>query len=132
MPPPLILKPMGAYLSLHARLQRFELGDLEHALYEQRSLVRLKAMRGTVFLCSRHLAPLTFAATRAATVASDRRWLLANDEVYAHLAPKALATLDGQSMTAAELRTALSMTLSAACAPRSSRSRSPVSETTFS
>lgn len=99
--------PTTPYLSLHERIRSFSSADLDDAVYEQRSLVRLKAMRGTVFLMSRRLAPVVFAATRAATLASDRRWLGTNDEAYARLAPKVLAALAGQPSTAAELRKTL-------------------------
>ena len=99
--------PTTPYLSLHARLDGFACADLDDAVYERQSLVRLKAMRGTVFLWSRRLAPLAFAATRAATVASDRRWLGTNDAVFARLAPKVLGALAGQSLSVSELRKTL-------------------------
>lgn len=99
--------PSTPYLSLHARKRGFLSRDLDDALYERRSLVRVKAMRGTVFLWSLDLAPLVFAATRAATVASDRRWLGINGEDYERVAPRVLAALAGQSLTVAELRKAL-------------------------
>lgn len=99
--------PTTPYLSLHERILGFGFADLEDAVYERRDLVRLKAMRGTVFLLSRRLAPLVFAATRAATLASDRRWLGTNDEAYQRVAPKVLAALAGKSFTVAELRKTL-------------------------
>jgi hypothetical protein len=64
-------------------------------------------MRGTVFLFSRRLAPLVFAATRAATLASDRRWLAINADGYARLAPKVVGALAGQSLTVKQLRQVL-------------------------
>ncbi len=99
--------PTTPYLLLHERIRGFGFADLEDAVYKRRDLVRLKAMRGTVFLLSRRLAPLVFAATRAATLASDRRWLGTNDEAYARVAPKVLAALAGKSFTVAELRKTL-------------------------
>ena len=59
--------PASPYLSLHARMTALHAADLEQALYERRSLLRLKCMRGTVFVVSRELAPVLFAATRAVT-----------------------------------------------------------------
>ena len=79
--------PATPYLSLHSRIRDLRPADLDDASYGQRSLLRLKGMRGTVFLFSRGLAPLVFAATRAATLASDRRWLAVNEQAYARLAP---------------------------------------------
>lgn len=99
--------PATPYLSLHERIRPFDSTDLDDALYGRRSLVRLKAMRGTVFVVSRRLAPVVFAATRGATVASDRRWLATNEQAYARLAPKVLAALAGRSLTVRELRETL-------------------------
>jgi hypothetical protein len=99
--------PTTPYLSLFERVQGFASDHLEDALYERRDLVRLKGMRGTVFLFSRRLAPLVFAATRAATLASDRRWLAINADGYARLAPKVVGALAGQSLTVKQLRQVL-------------------------
>jgi hypothetical protein len=99
--------PTTPYLSLFERVQGFASDHLEDALYERRDLVRLKGMRGTVFLFSRRLAPLVFAATRAATLASDRRWLATNADGYARLAPKVVGALAGQSLTVKQLRQVL-------------------------
>jgi hypothetical protein len=99
--------PTTPYLSLFERVQGFASDHLEDALYERRDLVRLKRMRGTVFLFSRRLAPLVFAATRAATLASDRRWLATNADGYARLAPKVVGALAGQSLTVKQLRQVL-------------------------
>ena len=85
--------PATPYLSLRERVQCFLATDLDDALYGRRSLVRLKAMRGTVFVLSRRLAPVVFVATRAATAASDRRWLGTNEQAYALLVPRVLAAL---------------------------------------
>lgn len=64
-------------------------------------------MRGTVFVVSRRFAPVVFAATRAATATSGRRWLGTHEHAYARLAPKVLAALAGQSLTVRELRKTL-------------------------
>lgn len=99
--------PITPYLSVHERIPGFASADLEAALYERGDLVRLKSMRGTVFLLSRRLAPIAFAATRAATLASDRRWLRMSDLTYRRLVPKVLATLADRALTVSELRKTL-------------------------
>lgn len=99
--------PTTPYLSLQARMRGFRPLDLDDALYERGAVVRLKAMRGTVFVVSRRLAPLVFAATREATIASDLRWLGAHAQAYAVMAPRVLDTLVGRSLTVAELRKTL-------------------------
>ena len=96
----------GPYLSLHARLERFSRADLDRELYERRSLMRLKAMRGTVFVFTHELAPIAHAATRRLFVAPERRAVgLATGE-YQALAPALLDALRGRSLSAVELRVA--------------------------
>lgn len=67
--------PGTPYLSLHARIDAFTTDDLETEVYDRRSLVRLKVMRGTVFLLTHDLAQIAFAATSEVTLERDRRWL---------------------------------------------------------
>ena len=49
--------PVTVYLSLQARLTGFEVGHLEAALYETRSLVRVHGMRRTLWVTDRALVP---------------------------------------------------------------------------
>lgn len=95
------------YLSLHARLERFSRADLDGALYERRSLVRLKAMRGTVFVFTHDLAPIAHAATRRLFVDADRRVTGLTADEYELLASAVLRALRGRSLSAAEIRGAL-------------------------
>jgi hypothetical protein len=98
---------LSPYLSAAARLDSFRADDLDRELYERRSLFRLTCMRGTVFVVPRDLAPVLFAATRAATAGEARRWLeLAGDD-YRRWAPAVLDTLAGTTASAAELRAQL-------------------------
>ena len=98
---------LSPYLSAFARLGSFRAEDLDRELYERRSLLRLKCMRGTVFVVPRDLAPVLFAATRAATLSGDRRWLRVARDHYEHWAPRVLDALAGTALGAAELRTVL-------------------------
>jgi len=96
--------PETPYLSLHARVEGPVMDQLDRDLYEDRSLVRLKAMRGTVFVLTRRLATITFAATRQTTTERDRRWLGLDPDTYARWAPAVLETLADRSLTTAQLR----------------------------
>lgn len=98
---------LSPYLSAAARLDSFRPEDLDGELYERRSLLRLKCMRGTVFVVPQDLAPVLFAATRAATADRDRRWLSLAREDYERWAPRVLGALDGTAAGAAELRAQL-------------------------
>ncbi len=52
------------YLSLFNRIGQFSPDDLDQELYRRKSLVRIRAMRGTFFLFTRHLLPIAAGATQ--------------------------------------------------------------------
>jgi hypothetical protein len=52
------------YLSLFARVKSFKKEHLDQELYKKRSLIRLEAMRGTLFITSTDLAPTLYQATK--------------------------------------------------------------------
>ena len=61
------------FLSVHARAD-VEPGDVEHELYEKRTLVRMLGMRRTLFVVPRELVPIVYAAcTRTIAVRERRR-----------------------------------------------------------
>ncbi|MGH9271951.1 MAG: winged helix DNA-binding domain-containing protein [Ilumatobacteraceae bacterium] len=69
--------PATVYLSLWARLRPFTVADLEDALYERRSLLRLLAMRRTMFVVPVELAPVLQRSSTDALVPVERRKLVA-------------------------------------------------------
>jgi len=68
--------PATVVLSLRARLDPFAVSDLEDALYERRSLLRILAMRRTMFVVPLDLAAVMAAACTQALVAGERRTLV--------------------------------------------------------
>ena len=68
--------PATVVLSLCARLDPFAVGDLEEALYERRSLLRMLAMRRTMFVVPLDLAAVMEASCTQALVAGERRKLV--------------------------------------------------------
>ncbi len=61
------------FLSVHARAD-VEPEDVEHELYEERTLVRMLGMRRTLFVVPRELVPIVYAAcTRTIAVRERRR-----------------------------------------------------------
>ncbi len=52
------------YLSLFNRIERFSPDDLDEELYRRKSLVRIRAMRGTFFLFTQRLLPIAVEATQ--------------------------------------------------------------------
>jgi hypothetical protein len=109
--------PASVVLSARARLDPFTVADLEDALYERRSLLRMLAMRRTMFVVPLDLADLMQAACTRALVPTERRRLVTMLEsagvvdpaegVDAWLRRVESATVDalhaGGQMTASEL-----------------------------
>jgi hypothetical protein len=68
--------PATVVLSLRARLDPFAVADLEDALYERRTLLRMLAMRRTMFVVPLDLAAVMDAACTRTLVARERRVLV--------------------------------------------------------
>jgi hypothetical protein len=67
--------PVSPYLSLLARMTDFTRADLDTLMWESWSLVRIRAMRLTVFVFPHDLLEITTAATRHITAPLAARWL---------------------------------------------------------
>ncbi|HZD79493.1 MAG TPA: winged helix DNA-binding domain-containing protein [Actinomycetota bacterium] len=67
--------PSTVFLSAYARVQRFRTADMEDALYERRSLVRMLGMRRTLFVVPRDLAAVMDEACTKALAPGERRRL---------------------------------------------------------
>ena len=68
--------PATVFLSARARVTRFQRGDLERALYDERSIVRMLGMRRTLFVTTPELAAAIDAACTKALVPGERRRLI--------------------------------------------------------
>jgi hypothetical protein len=64
------------FLGLHARMQSVSVADIDRALYEDRSIVRVLAMRRTLFALRREDAVIPFAACSLRVAARERTRLL--------------------------------------------------------
>ena len=67
--------PVTVYLSVWARTSEFAPAELERALYDERSLVRVLGMRRTLFVVPRELVPVVHAACTRAIAARERKRL---------------------------------------------------------
>ncbi|MFJ8311705.1 MULTISPECIES: winged helix DNA-binding domain-containing protein [unclassified Streptomyces] len=65
--------PATVYLAVAARLKDPSVRELERALYEDRTLVRMLCMRRTMFVVPRELAPVVDASTARAVAARERK-----------------------------------------------------------
>ncbi|GGK12499.1 hypothetical protein GCM10011583_50700 [Streptomyces camponoticapitis] len=68
--------PSSVYVAIWARTNGGSVRDVEHALYEDRTLIRLLGMRRTVFVTTLDVAPVLQAACSDAVAARERRKLL--------------------------------------------------------
>lgn len=68
--------PVTVYLSSWATVGGFEVGDLEDALYQRRSLVRILGMRRTLFVVPIDLAVVIDSCCTRAFVPTERRRLI--------------------------------------------------------
>jgi hypothetical protein len=65
--------PASVFLSVQARVAGVTVADIERALYDERTLVRLLAMRRTMFVTPTATAPVLQAAASRAVAATQRR-----------------------------------------------------------
>jgi hypothetical protein len=65
--------PASVYLAARSRVADLAVADLEAALYDERSLVRMLGMRRTMFVVPRDVAPIMDAACTQALATGERR-----------------------------------------------------------
>ena len=100
------------HLALHARTRRIRPADVDHALYQERSLVKQLAMRRTLFVVDRDLLPAVLGSASARVAATQHRTLVRTVE-------RAGIARDGEEWVAAA-RTA-TLTLLAGSGPLPAR-----------
>jgi hypothetical protein len=95
---------------LRVRVSGFERSMLDRELYEQRSLVRVRCMRGTMFALPLDLLPVAWAATRHLVLNTSGSYLPSqglDTKSYEQCANRIEALLSTQAQSAAQLRSAL-------------------------
>jgi hypothetical protein len=98
------------YLSLFARVRDFEKKHLDQELYIRRNLIRLEAMRGTLFVVSTDLAPTLYQATKTPKphrLKRLQRWGIYESE-YKRLSKELYNILRKGGKTLSEIKRALS------------------------
>ena len=86
-------EPATVYLSLLARVDGLTVADVDHALVEDRSLVKQLAMRRTLFVFPRDLLPAAWGSASARVAGAERR-RMAKDVEKAGVARDGDAWLD--------------------------------------
>ena len=95
------------YLSLFARSRQFEKSDLDEELYERRTLGRIRCVRKTIYIHSRELISMVYAATASVAERASSRYLESrgvSTAAYEETSGAILELLEGNGMTAASIR----------------------------
>ncbi len=98
--------PATVYLSARARLEGFAVSDLETALYEERSLLRMLGMRRTMFVVPHDVAAIMDAACTKLYASPQRRRLIRmlEDQGITDDGATWLADVEAKTMAALETR----------------------------
>ncbi|MDF1596153.1 MAG: winged helix DNA-binding domain-containing protein [Acidimicrobiia bacterium] len=94
--------PVSVYLSAWARVDGFVAADLESALYERKSLVRMLGMRRTLFVVPTDLASIMDIACARQLASAERRRLVGmiEDQNVARDGNRWLSDVEGATMAA--------------------------------
>lgn len=95
------------YLSLFARMPGFEKGDLDQELYVDRSMVKMRCMRGTLHILTAEMAPMVHAATRAMVDRLSSRYAQFRGlgaERYPGVSQAIMEVVRGREMTPAQIK----------------------------
>jgi hypothetical protein len=106
--------PTGPFLSLFARCTRFKKEHLDHALYFEKSLGRMRCMRKTIYILPKSMMPIAHAATNQLVVNASRRYMEAQGvayDDYVKLSARILDLLIGREMTATQIKHAVRCSL---------------------
>lgn len=106
------------YIALFTRTRNFTREQLDNELYKKRTLVKIRCMRGTLYILHRELVPVAFSATKAAVEKLSVGFMeyrgISSTE-YERISQLVLKTLQGREMTMVQIKKELgiSLTLSA-------------------
>jgi hypothetical protein len=100
------------YLSLLARSRAFKRASLDRELYQSRTLVRIRCVRGTIYMQTRDWMAAYLAATRRRNLAQAEAYTRRagiSDHRYAALSAEITALLVGAALPASSIRRALGL-----------------------
>jgi hypothetical protein len=96
-----------SYLSLFARIKNFKKADLEKELYINRTLGRIRGMRRTLFIQTRHMIPIVHNATFKLSEKNFEKYMefhKVSMKEYQEISNKIIKILKGRELSAAEIR----------------------------
>jgi hypothetical protein len=102
--------PATPYLTLAARLPRFDATALDHALDDRRSLVRIRCMRGQMYMVRRDFVPVVHAVSSKQVVRYAREFAIergVTPDVYERISGEVLKACAEAPLSRKELRARL-------------------------
>ncbi len=98
------------YLSLYARTDNFKREKLENELFREKTLGKIRCMRGTLYIQSREMMPVVFSATKSIVEKISVRFAEYygfTGSTYAALSLKVSDMVKGRELTAAQIKAGL-------------------------
>jgi hypothetical protein len=95
------------YLSLFSRVLNFSQPDLDRAMYERRTLAKIRCVRKTIYIQPADWIPVFYAATASAVAGASERFMHARGvsrAQFERLRSEILEMLHGTEMTATQIR----------------------------
>jgi len=95
------------YLSLFARTRSFLREGLDEELYERRSLGKIRCIRKTLYILTREMIPIAYAAARRVVEKASKKYIEfrgVSPDQYEDASKTILAILKGREMTASEIK----------------------------
>jgi len=98
------------YLSLFARTRNFQKENLYEELYIKRSLGKIRCMRGTLYILTKEMLPIVYAATRRFVEKSSKQYVEfrgISSKEYERISQSIMNLLKSREMTASEIKKTL-------------------------
>ncbi|MFX0089788.1 MAG: winged helix DNA-binding domain-containing protein [Candidatus Hodarchaeota archaeon] len=102
------------YLSLFARTRNFNRIRLDEELYHKRTLGKIRCMRKTLFIITREMIPITYAATKGNVEKYSEKFLQSrgiSSLEYQKISKQIIKTLHHKEMSTSEIRKTLKTNL---------------------
>lgn len=102
--------PITPYLSLAARLPEFHPKELDHFLYDEPEMARIRCVRKTIYILNQQLIPIFHAATTGKVMKASEHYMIYRGvplQEFKVLSNSILKLLESEPMTALEIKEAL-------------------------
>ena len=106
------------YLSIFSRCNAFVKEDLDHCLYKQHSLGKIRCVRKTIYIHPQEMLPVVYSATASMIQKASIRFMERRGvtmDQFERISDEILALLNKHEMTAREIKSAIDTGLDLSC-----------------